>query len=342
MPVSRLPEPERRPALPPAALSVGGKFFETAGKSLWLNGVSYGPFAPNAAGEPFPAKETLTQDLEHIRSLGFNLLRIYELPTAFLLRETARLGLYLLVGIPWTDHVDFFAEAALTAEIQRNVTDTVRSLQHHDQIAGFLVGNEIEKTLTRWLDPLRVRQFLEDLIERCREAAPERLFAYATYPSTEYLMPRNADFCAANLYLESQVAMDAYLRRLQNLAGNKPLLITEFGLDVRNHGEAAQEETAVWLRDSLLRAGTGGGVWFSYTDEWFRGGRSVRDWQFGLVDAERNPRQVCQTLPNLPTRISAGKTVPKISVVVCTYNGASTLKRCLESLQTLVYPDYEV
>jgi hypothetical protein len=331
------------PALPLAALSIGGKFFAAAGGgTIWLNGVSYGPFAPNADGEPFPADDLLVRDLEQIRALGFNLLRIYELPTPTLLRETARLGLYLLVGIPWTDHVDFFADAALTAEIRRCVPDTVRRLRYHDQIAGFLIGNEIEKTLTRWLDPLRVRQFLEDLIDDCREAAPGRLLGYATYPSTEYLMPRNADFCAANLYLESEGAMDAYLQRLQNLAGNKPLLITEFGLDVRNHGEAAQEATAVWLRDCLLRAGAAGGVWFSYTDEWFRGGRSVTDWQFGLVDAQRCPRQVCGLLPQLPTRLSVSKTAPRISVVVCTYNGSSTLQRCLESLQTLAYPDYEV
>ena len=33
---------------------------------------------------------------------------------------------------------------------------------------------------------------------------------------------------------------------------------------------------------------------------------------------------------------------PKVSVIVCSYNGAKTLDRCLESLQSLEYPDYEV
>src|SRR5207249_4837459 len=38
--------------------------------------------------------------------------------------------------------------------------------------------------------------------------------------------------------------------------------------------------------------------------------------------------------PNLPW--------PRISVVVCTYNGARTIRDCFESLERLAYPDYEV
>ena len=33
---------------------------------------------------------------------------------------------------------------------------------------------------------------------------------------------------------------------------------------------------------------------------------------------------------------------PKVSVVVCSYNGAKTLGRCLASLKQVDYPDYEV
>src|SRR6185295_1715593 len=33
---------------------------------------------------------------------------------------------------------------------------------------------------------------------------------------------------------------------------------------------------------------------------------------------------------------------PRVSVVVCSYNGAATLEQCLRSLHALRYPDYEV
>ena len=33
---------------------------------------------------------------------------------------------------------------------------------------------------------------------------------------------------------------------------------------------------------------------------------------------------------------------PKVSVIVCAYNGERTMDRCLASLETLNYPNYEV
>lgn len=33
---------------------------------------------------------------------------------------------------------------------------------------------------------------------------------------------------------------------------------------------------------------------------------------------------------------------PRVSVVVCSYNGGATLRECLDSLMRLDYPDYEV
>src|SRR5207244_778615 len=39
---------------------------------------------------------------------------------------------------------------------------------------------------------------------------------------------------------------------------------------------------------------------------------------------------------------SANLPWPRISVVVCTYNGARTIRDCLDGLEQLAYPDYEV
>jgi hypothetical protein len=66
-------------------------------------------------------------------------------------------------------------------------------------------------------------------------------------------VPRNADFLAVNVYLESPASFTACLSRLQNLAGNKPLLITEFGLDVAAHGPEKQAEVMRWQHDCLLQ-----------------------------------------------------------------------------------------
>jgi len=307
-----------------------------------MRGVSYGPFKPNSRSEPFPEDERLASDLRHIASLGFNTVRIYELPTPAVLREVESNGLRLIVGIPWAEHVDFLSDSALRHEIEQRITETTSRLRGHACIAAFLVGNEIEKTLVRWMGPERVRDFIEKLIRIAHEQAPQTLVSYATYPSTEYLVPRNSDFLAVNVYLESREAFSACLSRLQNLAGNKPLLITEFGLDVNAHGTEIQAEVMRWQHDCLLRGGTAGGVWFAYTDEWHRGGQEVTGWCFGIVDRERNERPACAAARDLPAQLPAPANPPRFSVIVCTRNGSATLRPCLESLLALRYPDFEI
>lgn len=340
--------PESLPGLPPSLpVSAGGKWLRQGpGDGRWpLRGVSYGPFAPNEAGEPYPPSERLWLDFAHLQSLGFNTVRLYELPTAEVLAAAEKCGLRLLCGIPWTDHVDFLANPAQRRQIRQQVVEVVTRLKAYPQVVGFLVGNEIEKTLVRWMGPAQVRDFLDDLITAGKEAAPEHLFSYATYPSTEYLIPSQADFLAMNVYLEEPDAFRRYLRRLQNLAADKPLVITEFGLDVAAHGEQAQTNVFHWFHSICEEEAVAGTVWFSYTDEWQRGAEPVTEWKFGLVDAGRRERAVCARLKSGPVAAAATEAArqqPGISIIVCTYNGTSTLRACLQSLQTLNYPDYEV
>ncbi|WP_395715657.1 glycosyltransferase [Prosthecobacter sp.] len=326
-----------------ARVVTAGKFLRLAdGTAFFMRGVSYGPFRPNSRGQPFPEDARLAADLRHIASLGFNTLRIYELPTQAVLDEAEANGLRLIAGIPWAEHVDFLSDSALQLDIEKRVAETAARLGGHSCVAALLVGNEIEKTLVRWMGPERVRAFIEKLIRIARQNAPDTLVSYATYPSTEYLVPRSADFLAVNVYLESREAFSACLSRLQNLAGNKPLLITEFGLDVNAHGLEKQAEVMRWHHDSLLRGGGAGGVWFAYTDEWHRGGRDITDWRFGITDQARHERPACTVARDLPPRLAAPADAPRISVIICTRNGANTLRACLESIVALNYPDFEL
>ena len=192
------------------------------------------------------------------------------------------------------------------------------------------------------MGPRRVRAFLERLIASARGIAPRALFAYATYPSTEYLVPRNADFLAVNVYLEEPGAWRRYLLRLQNLAGNKPLVITEHGLDANSRGERAQADALRWQRQALRETGAAGGVWFAYTDEWQRGGSAVSGWGFGLVDVARRERPACEARRSIITEEIATARGPRISVIVCTRNGSATLRGCLEALGRQAWRDHEV
>lgn len=319
----------------------GKMFIDAEGRKISWSGVTYGPFAPRKRADGtfdcWPEKEVLAADLRHIRQLGFDVVRIYEKPSSDLLERCEAEGLKLLVGISWTQHVDFINQPKFQRQAESIVRETARALSNESSVAAFFVGNEIEKTLVRWMGPDRVRDFLEKLIAIVHREAPGKPVSYACYPSTEYLLPRNADFVAFNVFLEHRKTFADYLQHLQNLAGNRPLVISEFGLDTKANGEAAQAEVRQWFEEECFRAGIAGRCWFSYTDEWHRGGEDVTGWEFGLVTRQREEKPACAVHFAKP---APGKS--KISVVVCTHNGSATLAKCLESLRSLSVPPHEV
>ncbi len=250
----------------------------------------------------------------------------------------------MLAGLAWPNHVDFLRDTRGWRKVRDEATETVRAHAGHPALAGWLVGNEIETSLARFLGASRVTLAMEDLIDAVRPADPGALFAYANYPSTEYLNPRNADFLAMNLYLEDRDAFVRYAARLQNLAGDRPAIVTEFGVDSQAHGEEVQASILRWHVAECRRAGLAGTVVFSFTDAWWRGGEDVHGWSFGLTSAERSPKAASVAIAeefSQPWQWEPDG-CPSVSVVVCTFNGSRTLESCLESLTKLDYPRFEL
>ena len=131
---------------------------------------------------------------------------------------------------------------------------------------------------------------------------------------------------------------------MHNLAVDRPLVLTEFGIDSFRQGEEEQRRILSWQVRAAFEAGVAGTFVFAWTDEWFTGGHPVEDWAFGLVDRDRRPKPSLAAVadsyagvlpPPLPRH-------PRVSVVVCAYNAERTMDRCLASLAALNYPDYEV
>jgi GT2 family glycosyltransferase len=128
------------------------------------------------------------------------------------------------------------------------------------------------------------------------------------------------------------------------IADPKPLILGEFGIDSLREGEMRQSHVLSWQIESVFRHGLAGAVVYSFTDEWYKGGRELVEWGFGLTTRERRPKTAFAAVqkgfseaPCFPlTRY------PLISVVVACYNGGPTVRTCLDSLQRLNYPAYEV
>ena len=327
---------------------VRSKFFFEGEKKFFVKGVTYAPFAPDAEGYQFGSKEQVAKDLAAIREAGANLVRIYTTPPRWFLDLCLVNGIRVLFSIAWMEHVEFLNDPKVRAAVEKAVVDAVREHKGHHAIFGYLLGNEIPSSMVRWLGAKRVTEFVEHLVNIARREDPRALYSYASYPPTEYLLPQNVDFLTFNVYLHRREDFERYLARLQNLAEDKPLVMGEFGMDTIRHTEEEQAVMIGWHLDAVVRGGLAGTILYAWTDEWHRGGMDILDWAFGLVKRDRTPKKALEAV-----RGFFGKTgsitdgaplprVPKVSVIVCSYNGGQTLEACLRSLRKVNYPDYEV
>jgi len=325
-------------------IRVHGKFFFAGEAKHFVKGVTYGPFATGTHNSPFPERAVVVRDFALMRGAGINTVRVFTVPPVWLLDMALEAGLKVLVGLPWSQHVTFLDSAAVKTEITRAVAAGVRACCRHKAVFAYLVGNEIPPDMIRWHGADAVRHFLKQLVRLVRQEHPGALVSYANFPSTEYLTIDFTDFLCFNVYLHDETAFRRYIARLHNLALDKPLVLTEFGIDSMRGGEEEQSRILSWQVRAAFAAGVAGTFVFAWTDEWFTGGHPVEDWAFGLVDRDRQPKAALLEVArrykgSLPPPLPR---YPRISVVVCAYNAERTMEACLASLEALDYPDYEV
>jgi glycosyltransferase involved in cell wall biosynthesis len=327
------------------------KFFFEGDQKFYLQGVTYGPFRPEKeGGTQLPSPEKAARDLRLMRELGVNVLRVYHTPPRWFLDLAEAERLRVMVTIPWHKRVLFLDEREAVATIQHNVRQAAIANAGHPAMLGFFIDNEIPSDLVRWYGARRMEEFLNGLVRIVKEHDPFALAAYANFPPTEYLLPSEVDFYSYNVYLHRKRDLVNYLARLQNLAGDKPLILSEFGMDTIRHPEQEQADLLTEHVTTVFESGLAGTFIFSWTDEWYTDGVDVTDWAFGIVKTDRTPKASYRALqpllhaPGRPLyeRFVPEQKLPKVSIVVCSYNGARTLRDCMLSLQDLHYPDYEV
>ncbi|HVH66757.1 MAG TPA: glycosyltransferase [Gemmatimonadales bacterium] len=325
--------------------AVRGKFFYIGDDKLYVRGVTYGAFAPDAQRREYHDLATIERDFALMATNGCNAVRIpHTMPPRALLDAAARHGLRVMVGLSAEQYIGYLIDRRGAPDIAQLIREKVRACAGHPGLLCYALGNEIPATLARWLGRQRVQRYLERLYRVVKDTDPEGLVTYVNYPTTEYLELPFLDLVCFNVYLESQERFEAYLARLQNIAGDRPLIMSELGLDGLRNGEAVQARSLDWQVRSAFASGCAGAFVFSWTDEWYRHGHDVEDWAFGLTRADRSPKPaleaVREAFAEVPLAPDHGW--PRVSVVVCTYNGARTIQDCLEGLCRLAYPNYEV
>ena len=326
-----------------------GNHLSLGGLPWRVRGVTYGSFVPRLDGELFPERPQLKQDMADIAAAGFNTVRTYTPPSVDLLDITEELGLRVLVGIDYRDWryeavAGRAANGRVAAAGARAVDEALARLSGRKHVLGLSVGNEVPVDVVRLHGISRVERDLARLVRQVHEADAGMLTTYSNFPTTEFLDVVGIDFFSFNVFLERPEQLRPYLRHLQIVSDDRPLVITELGLASGIHGEAAQAESLDWQLRLVDEVGVAGATVFAWTDEWGVNGESVDGWGFGLTDADRRPKPSLAVASRWAhsTISELREAWPSVSVVVCAYNEARRITACLESLATLNYPDLQV
>lgn len=329
---------------PVARVVADGKFFRLGSQKFYPRGVTYGPFKPDETGSTFPQPGQAERDFELMKQLGVNCLRVYHVPPRWFLDLAQKHGLKLLVDYYWPKHTCFLDDAE-TVEFARQATrQAAEAVAGHPAVFALTLANEIPPDIARWYGAKRIAQFIDELAGIVKKVDPQRLVTFVNFPTTEFLQPASIDFVSFNVYLHEPRPFANYLDRLQSIAGDRPLLLAEFGIDSMREGEKTKAQILSGHIEIAFRAGLAGIFLFAFTDDWYTGGHQIENWFFGLTTRDRKPRpsfhavaEQFKRAPYFPL-----PQYPKVSVVVASYNGARTLPACLDSLTHLNYPNYEI
>lgn len=322
-----------------------GKFFRLGEEKFCIKGVTYGSFRAGEDGEPFKTRDETRRDFELIKELNANTVRIYRIPPAWFLDLAESMGLKVFLDIAWGKQLVFTENEKILADARDRVRDAATRCGNHPALFAISVVNEIPPDVVRYIGAPDVAAFVDELVGIVKSIAPHCLTTFANFPSTEYLTSHDVDFVTYNVYLHDENALRNYIVRLHHIAGEKPLVLGEYGLDTAQEGDEARQADVVARQfAAAYDEGVAGAFVFAFTDEWNVHDYEVVEWSFGLVRRDRSKKPSFDAIKNvfaIAPQTTALK-LPKVSVIICSYNGGNTTESCLRSMGKIRYPDFEV
>lgn len=326
-----------------------GKHLIAGGLPFRVRGVTYGSFTPRLDGEPYPDPSVVKQDFRDMESLGINTVRTYAVPPEDVLDAAGEMGIRLIVGVHYEDwrYEIKPGRAAHNRVIDRGraaIAEAMERCGGRPEVLAISVGNEVPVDVARVHGIPRIEKALSSFVHQVHAADPEMLATYCNFPTTEFFRVEDQDIICFNVFLEDPNAFRRYLRHLQVVSDEKPLVITELGLAAGIHGESEQARCLEWQLRAVSEAGCAGATVFSWTDDWSVAGEKVGSWGFGITDEERIPKPSVEAVAEWARSHPADlrESWPRVSVVVCAYNAASHIEGCLRSLLETHYPNLEV
>ncbi len=324
---------------------IGGKFIYVGDKKFYIKGVTYGAFKADENKIEYTDLERIDNDFAMMYKCGFNTVRIpHTTPPRALLDIAHKYHLKVMIGLSAEQYVGYLIDKKNAPDIKEIIRKKVKEVANHPALLVIALGNEVSASIVRWIGRKKIENYLKEIYYVVKDEAPDSLVTYVNYPTTEYLQLPFLDLLCFNVYLESPEKLESYLARLQNIAGDRPLILGEVGLDSMRNGLEKQGQVLNWQISSSFKMGIAGLFIFSWTDDWFRGDEEVMDWAFGVTDKFRNPKPALKVVQDAFQNVPFDDNAfwPMMSVVVCSYNGSKTILDCLNGLVMLDYPSFEV
>ena len=305
-----------------------------------------GASIPDADGGPLP-RARVARTSPRWRTV--NAVRTYTVPPRWLLDlGAASTACGCSSGLPWEQHVAFLdsrgARARRSSARPRRRRARAPATRRCSATPS---ATRSPPSIVRWHGRAARRALPRAAVRAAQGGGPGRARHLRELP--EHRVPRAP---VPRLRLRSTStsrtdgALAAYLARLQNLAGDRPLVLTELGLDSRRNGEAGAGRGARRAAAHGLRGGCAGALRLLLDRRVApRRRTTIEDWDFGLVDRERRPKPALAAVRERVRRRRsrspepAGRASPSSSART---TARATLGECLDGLGALDYPDYEV
>ncbi|HSE07816.1 MAG TPA: glycosyltransferase [Nocardioidaceae bacterium] len=326
-----------------------GKHLRLGNEPYRVKGVTYGTFLPRRDGYRFPEVSQVERDLTAIVECGFTTLRTYDVPPPDLLDSARALGLRVLVGVhypDWRMHPEASTRThrRVRADARAALGEGLTTLVGRPEVLAVSVGNEVPSDIVRLYGRAAVEDALSEMVALVHEADPDMLATYTSFPTAEFLRVEGQDLATFNVFLERPEQLSPYLRHLQRVTEDRPLVVTEVGLAAELHGDTEQARSLEMQLALVDESGCAGATIFSWTDEWATSAGVVEGWGFGLTRTDRSPRPSLEVATRWARRTVRDLRVswPPITVVVCAYNEERRIGECLESLRRLDYPGLQV
>jgi cellulose synthase/poly-beta-1,6-N-acetylglucosamine synthase-like glycosyltransferase len=276
-------------------VSIRGDQIYKDGSQFKIKGINYGPWKPGTGPNKnyeYPSAAEIEKDLKLIKEANANTILVYD-PPAYVLQvaERNRLQVFCTFPVNW-----YGLESDSVLNSQKSyIAERVKMLKQSNALLGWVIGNEIpENALLKYGNGLYERA-IKEIYDEMKKVDPVHPVTHSNWPLAKSLNLSFLDIVSFNVYpvWPTEVISRGYGNYIRDIlkpiAGSKPLLVTEFGINSLESGNEGQAQTIKNCWEEIKKQNTCGGIVFSFADEWWKNyDNPVRPDDYWLREAAAN------------------------------------------------------